>query len=242
MDLARGCSIAQVERWLNTGSVPKLVDFLRKRHYNRFFDPIDVLKNTRQSHEGYGFSMMSLCCLLVETIQCFREGWPTTSNVEWVQLLRIQANEPVPLEYQLPAKLPTTGQQAFRAFFADHPDFFPYIDGDSFYDNIRNGLLHQAQTKDGWTINVMGSRLCEGKNINRNLFAETNRASNKMVGCLEQSLPCNVQSNRGRRNHLATRQTACREGSPRGHHRGIHHKCSRSQGSDIQPLAWPYLA
>ena len=179
IELARGCSLASVARWLDAGLTTKLVEFFRNRHEDRFFGPIDCLMDAAQSHHGYGFSMMSVCCLLVETLQCYREGLPTTSSIEWKELLRIQRNESVPAQYKLPHSLPINGKQAFLRFFARYKTFFPGIDGGSFYANIRNGLLHQGQTKGGWTIDIQGSMLCDptSKNIHRNFFARQLRAS-----------------------------------------------------------------
>lgn len=177
MELAQGCSITLVESWLKARQPTELVDFLGRRHAERFFDPIDCLKVAARSHEGYGFSMMSLCCLLVETIQCYRVGLPTTSGIEWKDLKDIERSEAVPPEYLLP-KIHMSGRDAFRCFFVHYQTFFPQVDGDSFYDNIRNGLLHQAQTKGGWTINNKGSMVCDpaSTNIHRDLFAKQLRA------------------------------------------------------------------
>lgn len=173
MELAQGCDITLVESWLDHGMTRDLVDFLRKRYRERFFDPINCLKKAAESTEGYGFSMMSLCCLLAETIQCYREGVPSTSKAEWPRLLEIQQNGVIPKQYQLPPDPPINGREAFRRFFADHQRFFPCVNGHEFYDDIRNGLLHQAQTKGEWTINIRGTKVCDPsiKNINRNLFA-----------------------------------------------------------------------
>ncbi len=62
------------------------------------------------------------------------------------------------------------------------------------------------------------------------------------LACLKQSLPYNERRKRGRRNRLVIRQTTYRVGSLRGRHREIHRKGIRSQGSDTQPLDWPYFA
>jgi hypothetical protein len=123
--------------------------------------------------------MMALCCLLTETIQCYREGMPTTSSREWNGLVHIQNSEAVPLAYQLPIAIPKDGREVFAQFFDDYQSVFPNVDGSHFYDNIRNGLLHQAQTKNGWTIDAVGSVLCDPaeKRINRNLFARALRES-----------------------------------------------------------------
>ena len=179
MELAPNCTVVEVTNWLDMGNTTKLANFLRKRHEARFFDPIECLRKAADTYTGYGFSMMSLCCLLTETIQCFREGMPTTSRKEWSELVDIQSNESVPVDYQLPPAIPKNGREVFSQFFSDFRSLFPNVDGSDFYDNIRNGLLHQAQTKNGWTIDATGTLLCDppNKHINRNLFAQALRNS-----------------------------------------------------------------
>ena len=174
MELAPNCTVVEVSNWLGAGNTKELADFLRRRHAARFFDPIECLKKASNTYSGYGFSMMALCCLLTETIECYREGMPTTSRKEWGELADIQSNEPVPVEYRLATTVPTNGLGIFARFFADFQSMFPNVDGSEFYHNIRNGLLHQAQTKNGWTIDALGSCVCDRtqKHINRNLFAK----------------------------------------------------------------------
>jgi hypothetical protein len=178
LDLAPKCPTQDVAKWLREEDTSKLCVFLRNRHEARFFGPIECLRTAPNTHGGYGFSMMALCCLLVETIQCYREGMPTTSKKEWRELVSIQNNELVPSNYQLQGGIPNNGPQVFEQFFRDFQSFFPNVNGPDFYRNIRNGLLHQAQTKDGWTIDTRGSLVCEPapkKHINRNLFAHALR-------------------------------------------------------------------
>jgi hypothetical protein len=65
----------------------------------------------------------------------------------------------------------------FTSFFGNplFVNFFPGVDGAEFYKNIRNGLLHQAQTKHGWRITKRGSEVWNNpaKTIHRDLFAES---------------------------------------------------------------------
>jgi hypothetical protein len=175
MELAPCCPAEDVAKWLESEDTAKLCVFLRNRHEARFFSPIRCLRNAPNTTDGYGFSMMALCCLLVETIECYREGMPTTSEKEWRDLVNVQDDELVPANYRLEQKIPKNGSQVFTKFFADFRAIFHNVDGADFYRNIRNGLLHQAQTKDGWTIDTLGSVIYEPapkKHINRNLFAD----------------------------------------------------------------------
>src|SRR5260370_380850 len=76
--LAANWPISKVRRCLRKKDRDGLVQFLRERHDERFFKPIRYLKGAPGNIQGYGFAMMALCALLVETIQSYRDGLPTT--------------------------------------------------------------------------------------------------------------------------------------------------------------------
>ncbi|MFI5093732.1 MAG: hypothetical protein ACHQIK_09845 [Candidatus Acidiferrales bacterium] len=169
--LARGWRASRVKFCLDQGKKRQLVDFLRQRFDERFFQPIKLLKRAPGNSQGFGFAIMSICSLLVETIQSFRLGLPSTYDKD---LRELHTYNPPP-EFQVPKTEWQNGHKAFVAFFSEpkHRKLFPGVNGAEFVRNIRNGLLHQAQTKGGWTITTRQKRLCtKGKRaINRNLFA-----------------------------------------------------------------------
>jgi hypothetical protein len=179
VDLAPRCDVTDVSRRLDGGNTKELAAFLRLRHESRFFEPIECLRQASNSYHGYGFSMMALCCPLIETIECYRQGLPTTSKKEWRAFIDIQNKQSVSAQYPLATAAPTSGESAFVHFFTDFQAIFPDVDGSEFYHNIRNGLLHQAQTQNGWTIDAMGSVVCDRsqKHLNRNLFADALKAA-----------------------------------------------------------------
>lgn len=175
MELAPEYSIRRVEDLLNSNGSKRartsLVKFIRVRHKNRFFDPITHLGKIQGGHVGYGFAMMSLCSLLVETIQCYKTGLPTTDRREFQKL----AGTPgVPPWASLNGIQPMSGSSSFEDFFVGYSTSFNGLAGGEFHRNIRNGLLHQSQTKNGWRINKKGSKVWDPnkKTVNRTLFAE----------------------------------------------------------------------
>jgi fido (protein-threonine AMPylation protein) len=94
---------------------------------------------------------MALCSLLIESLQCYRYGLPTTHKPEYARLL----TDFTPAhDYRIDPAEHRSGLKTFEDFFARdiHRALFPDVDGKVFYFAIRNGLLHQAQTKDGWRI------------------------------------------------------------------------------------------
>jgi len=176
--LAQHWPASRVHRCLGRKDTHGLVRFLRERHQERSFKPIKNLKSTRGNMQGYGFAMMALCSLLVETIQSYRDGLPTTSGGELAHFRNLKN---VPLPYRIPMGLTAGGEKAFRRFFRSYRSNFPGLGGVRFYRNIRNGLLHQAQTKGGWTLWKRGHCVWDEqqKRIFRDDFTEALEASFK---------------------------------------------------------------
>jgi len=73
-----------------------------------------------------GFASMALACLLIETIQSFREGLPDTHRKSRAMFVKFFNED--------------------RRFTA----FAPFAD--DFYYDVRCGLLHQGEARKGWTI------------------------------------------------------------------------------------------
>lgn len=175
--LARNWSKSRVCGCLEGGQKHELIRFLRERYSERFLSPIRCLRNAPGNNQGYGFAIMALCCLLVEAIECYEQGVPSSGEPDkkgkatgvW------KLNETAPQVYKLPAKWPMkSSREAFQKFFNDntHRRYFPGVDGSVFYYKIRCGLLHQAQTEDGWLIGRTGPFWdAPRKRINREEFA-----------------------------------------------------------------------
>jgi hypothetical protein len=90
-----------------------------------------------------GFTMMAVSCLMIECLESFRCGWPNTKN---------------------------RSRATFRSFFSHWKQFenFRHV-SDAFYDHVRCGLLHQAETTGGWRIIRRGPLLAE-RTINATRF------------------------------------------------------------------------
>lgn len=159
-------------RCLDSGEKDSLLRFIKERYRERFFDPIAELMDSPGQLHGFGFAIMALCSLLIESLQCYRYGIPTTHVGEYKDLSR--TFNP-PMEYDIPQAERKNARQAFADFFSleTHRTLFPNVDGIVFYNAIRNGLLHQAQTKQGWRIRSGQSRLWNetDKIVDRTKFA-----------------------------------------------------------------------
>jgi hypothetical protein len=169
--LASNWPISRVRTCFRRKDKGSLIQFIRERHRERFFDPISRLKSAPGNVQGYGFAIMAICALLVETIESYKEGLPTTFGSD---LDNLRAKARVPARYQIPPALTAGGGRTFKRFFRAYNPRFPKLTGYQFYQNIRNGLLHQAQTKRKWTLRKWGPISCDvsKKIIYRDKFAE----------------------------------------------------------------------
>ncbi len=169
-ELASGWPISRVNSCIAASDKSAILLFLKTRYEERFFTPIRTLREAPRNFQGFGFAVMALCSLLIETLQCYRQGLPTTSRTEWTELDRLN-----PPQDSIPKDQRQNGCQAFQSFFdrAEHKILFCGIGGKDFYKNVRNGLLHQAQTKGGWKIRRRRLSLWndEEKIIDRDKFA-----------------------------------------------------------------------
>lgn len=108
------------------------IGVLKDRIESRFFEPIQRLRNASDSADlGFGFAMLTLDCLLIDTIQSFREG-------------RIKGSE-------------QSTSKAFLNFFrlsdSLNGEFRSRrIIVDEFFDAIRCGLMHDGETRQGWRV------------------------------------------------------------------------------------------
>ena len=146
------------------------IDIVRNRFKERYFAPIDeMIKHERKEiRTRVGFIIMSVDCLLIETLNQFFFGIEDTNAKYYL------SNPDNNFKYN---------SQAFRDFF-NYSSYFPLFKSSNglskiFYDEIRCGLLHQAQTKTNSLINIKNSDMVlpvdkqdfnNGIEINRNLF------------------------------------------------------------------------
>ena len=148
-ELATGWPVSKVAKSLDAREKALLIQFVKRRYEERFLNPIQTLRLAPRNSHGHGFAVMALCALLIETIQCYRQGFPTTDQAEFDELKKATK---VPPEYYL-LKV-ESGREVFKGFFSlpVHRVLFCGIDGEIFYSKIRNGIVHQGQTKSGWKI------------------------------------------------------------------------------------------
>ncbi len=129
----------------------KAIVIFEDRIRGRFLKFIDLIKD----HEFSGFAVLTLDCLLIETLQQFREGKDKT---------------------------PRNNSQNYFVRFLTKTSFGEFFTEDTarkFYDQIRCGILHQAEVKENSLVRIkINGKLIEeiegdkGIIVYRNLFHE----------------------------------------------------------------------
>jgi hypothetical protein len=110
----------------------ELLSAMRRRVYERFLQPIRELErfDKRQSLPFRpGFAIVALDCLLIDTIQSFREGRATTGEVS-------------------PA-------HSFKSFLSSQRFAgFKKQERGEFFNYVRNAILHNGETRKDWKIRI----------------------------------------------------------------------------------------
>ena len=136
-----GENVWDIEAYLQLVREKKKVEISKMiyhRIFARYLKPFTFSNKTYTDEYKNGFSIIANCCLCIETIQSFKNGWGETPKGE--------------------------GQVIFEQFFKSndrHKDFLRQ----NFYKNIRCGVLHQGESAGGWKILRTG-KLIDGKTIN----------------------------------------------------------------------------
>ncbi|NKL18478.1 hypothetical protein [Rhizobium leguminosarum] len=110
----------------------------------RYFDPIEAITASRKL-KGEGFLILTIQCSILEFLASLRRGWNYRQGAGWG----------IDFEYGGSKRL-------YVEFLCQNPpfsDWFPTEErAEDFYKNIRCGLVHEAQTKDGWVVKAGSSQ------------------------------------------------------------------------------------
>jgi hypothetical protein len=122
----------------------------------RYIEPADLLINEDSKRENalrrYGFSILALDCLLIETLQSFSSGL-TDSKKQSKEMFRQFL----------------TSRESFRKYFSEE-------EAVEFYFKFRCGILHQAEVMGTWLLKSTGPMKGKKKDgtpyLNRTKFHE----------------------------------------------------------------------
>jgi hypothetical protein len=164
----------------NEGAWAEAIGVFERRMRERFFSSVDALfaadtkpdlrsPDSRDTGECIpGFSILALCCLLIETLQGFREKRPSAAAPVGKCAF---PNGPC-------IKPPSGTSEQIKSFLR-RPSFGATFYDDElakkFVDGLRNGILHEAETRK-WVIwrvepaNTIAAREDDGFVLNRSLF------------------------------------------------------------------------
>ena len=113
-------TIADYLRMENEQDCHGIAALIRLRLRERYLNPVEC------STKKHGFASMALACLLIETVQSFREGLGNTKG---------------------------RSRDLFRIFLTNEPGFAIFArHADRFFEDVRCGILHQGETRKGWTV------------------------------------------------------------------------------------------
>lgn len=125
--------------YANTANQIAIADFIFQRLHSRYLKPFQFTNPTFKKEFKNGFSIMANCCLLIETLQSFKNGWGDSDR---------------------------KSSQAFNQFFATESNFSVFINKEKeFFQHIRCGILHQGETTGGWTINRVGKNIFDSTKL-----------------------------------------------------------------------------
>jgi hypothetical protein len=115
--------------------ISQLIDL---RFRERYLNP--AVDNPKRN----GFAMLAICCLMVEALESFRNGWKKTNRIKG------------------------GGEAVFRGFFDQHEEFKDLRPvANEFYKHIRCGILHQAETSGRWLVNRRGTLFSQAGGVQR---------------------------------------------------------------------------
>jgi hypothetical protein len=97
-----------------------IANLMRRRFEERYLEP--ALDNPNR----HGFAMLAVCCLMIEAMESFRNGWKNSEG---------------------------RSEAAFCGFFQVHDEFAELRPvAHEFYRAVRCGILHQAETTHSWRV------------------------------------------------------------------------------------------
>ena len=161
----------------------KAIDIFEDRIEGRYFKQIEALDNNSNTSIRLfsGFAIMSLTCLLIETLEQFWTGNVATSRKNTKSKRSFFSFFSSKKEIYI-----SNDAKVFHAFFQRSPELKKFFDtvekSNIFYTKIRCGLLHQGQTKGKSLIHIKKNEpilkwinennIEEGLSIQRRLFVK----------------------------------------------------------------------
>lgn len=134
----------------------RAIEIFAARIQSRYLEPVHLLIKADESRSlierRYGFSIMAIDSLLIETLQSFRDGLTDTKN---------------------------KSKEMFKKYLTERKGFRDHFDenqAERFFYNFRCGILHQAEIMGPsllWSVGLLKGKKADGTPyINRTKFHE----------------------------------------------------------------------
>jgi hypothetical protein len=129
--------------YLKAKDKKNLANFIYDRFYGRYLKPFDYPNENYIKNYKSGFALMASCCLLIETYVSFTEKeFRSTKDKSGKTFGHFFTTE------NRFSNLATGGRKADGTIANKKDGGIP----NDFYQNVRCGILHNAETQNGWTI------------------------------------------------------------------------------------------
>lgn len=120
--LSSNVTVREYNIFLEHKNKKEITKFIYERFFERYIQPLENITKAKKN----GFCTMANCCLMIEALESFYNGWENTKG---------------------------KSELAFCKFIDQAKEFEEFKGAASqFYKNIRCGILHQAETTGGWKI------------------------------------------------------------------------------------------
>lgn len=129
--------------FLKSKDKEKLANFIYDRLYGRYIKPFEYSSEDFIKNYKSGFTIMTSCCLLIETYVSFSENEFRDTNRQSGKTF----GHFFTTENRF-AELGVGGRKLDGTIANKRDGGLP----NDFYENVRCGILHNAETKNGWTI------------------------------------------------------------------------------------------
>jgi hypothetical protein len=123
----------------------RAIEIFNERIGSRYLEPVDLLieddEKRKPIERRYGFSILAIDCLLIETLQSFREGLTDTKNKSRKMFKKF-----------------LTSREGFR-------EHFNPVQAKSFFYDFRCGILHQGEVMGPsllWSVGLLKGEKADG--------------------------------------------------------------------------------
>ena len=128
-ELAAKITVRKYREMVRLRNRTQISELVQRRFEERYLNPV------LGSRAPHGFAILAVCCLMVEALESFRQGWTSTKGKG-------------------------RSEAAFCGFFQAHDEFRDLRPvAYEFYRAVRCGILHQAETTHGWRVHRERGRL-----------------------------------------------------------------------------------